>query len=210
MELSLYVDGYFANPYDATCFVALTEKQLDFSITRALLRDGQGVPAGLQSRTTLARVPSLRHGEFYLTESIAIAEYLEEAFPPPTYVRLYPVELRARARARQILAYVRTDVPSLRFERPWWTTIWPATVPPLTAAAERDARELIEFTSHLATAGELATWSIAHADLALCLQRLRPTDLPLSPPARAFVDAAIARPSVRAYLDHARPPHPPP
>jgi hypothetical protein len=32
----------------------------------------------------------------------------------------------------------------------------------------------------------------------------------ISPPAQRLLDANLARPSVRGYLDHARPPNPPP
>jgi hypothetical protein len=44
-QLTLFVDGYFANPFDATCFVALTEKQLPFSVARPLLRDTSRIRA---------------------------------------------------------------------------------------------------------------------------------------------------------------------
>ena len=75
-QLTLYVDGYFTSVWDATCFVALTEKQLEFSTARALLRDGQGAPARSREHTAIARIPALQHGDFLLTESLAIAEYL--------------------------------------------------------------------------------------------------------------------------------------
>lgn len=95
-QLTLYVDGYFTNVWDATCFVALTEKQLEFSTARALLRDGQGAPARLREQTAIARIPALQHGDFLLTESLAIAEYLEDAFPPPDHTRLFPAAPHAR------------------------------------------------------------------------------------------------------------------
>jgi glutathione S-transferase len=205
--LTLYVDGYFANPYDATCYVALVEKQLEFSIARALLRDGGGVPAGLQAQTGVGRVPALRHGDFFLTESIAIAEYLEDVFPPPGHAALYPADARARARARQIAAFVRFDLRALREERPWTGVLWPAARRPLSAAAERDARELVDL-ARLARLGIASPWSIAHVDLALALSRLDDASIPED--VRAFMAATLSRPSVRGYLDHPRPPHPPP
>lgn len=205
--LTLYVDGYFANPYDATCFIALTEKGLPFSFARALLRDGQGLPPGLASRTAISRVPALQHGDFVLTESIAIAEYLEDTFPTP---RVFPADTRGRARARQIMAWLRIDFRALREERSWWTTIYPATLHPLSAAAKKEAVELIDSVGKLLAQGDLATWNLAHADLALAISRVRDDDVPIPDRVRAFKDAVYARPSVRAYLDHPRPPHPPP
>ena len=206
----MYVDGYFASPYDACCFVALTEKQVPFTTVRALLRDGQGVPDGITNRTAIARIPALQHGDFWLNESMAIAEYLEEAFPPPASPRLLPADLRARARARQIMAWVRFDLRTLRDERPWWMVLYPASPAPLSPAAQRDATELCDLVVRLCALGELGAWNIAHADLAFALLRLARTDYPLPAPARQFLDEAIARPSVRAYLEHARPPHRPP
>ena len=40
-QLTLFVDGYFATMWDASCFVALTEKQLEFTTARALLGEHQ-------------------------------------------------------------------------------------------------------------------------------------------------------------------------
>lgn len=206
-QLTLFVDGYFANPYDATCFIALTEKALPFSFARALLRDGQGLPPGLASKTAISRVPALQHGDFVLTESIAIAEYLEDTFPER---RVFPADARGRARARQIMAWLRIDLRDLRWERSWWTTLYPTVLPPLTPAGKKDALELVDTVGKLLAQGELDQWNIAHADLAMVLARLRDDDVPMPARVRAFRDAMYARPSVRAYIDHPRPPHPPP
>lgn len=206
-QLTLFVDGYFANPYDATCFVALTEKALPFSFARALLRDGQGLPPGLASRTAISRVPALQHGDFVLTESIAIVEYLEDTFPEP---RVLPADPRGRARARQIMAWLRIDLRDLRAERSWWTTLYPANLPPLTPSGKKDALELVDMVSKLLAQGDLEQWNIAHADLAMVLARLRDDDVPVPDRVRAFKNAMYARPSVRAYIDHPRPPYPPP
>lgn len=208
--LALYVDGYFVNQFDACCFVALEEKQLPFTMGRALLRDGGGVPQPLRSRTGIPRVPALQHGDFWLSESSAIAEYLEQVFPPPAYARLLPDEPRARARARQVMAWIRIDLRALRAERPWWMTIYPASPPPLSPTAERDAQELFDLVAHLDAGGDLAGWNLAHLDLALSLFRLRPTDPALPASSRRLLDANLARPSMRKYLEHPRPPNPPP
>jgi glutathione S-transferase len=209
--ITLYVDGYFVNQWDASCVVALEEKGLPYATARALLRDGGGVPAALTGQTGIARVPAMQHGDFWITESTAIIEYLEETFPPPAYPRLLPAEPQARARARQIMSFVRVDASRLKDERSWWMCVYPApALPPLSPAAERDARELVELTVRLAARGELAEWNIAHADLALVLYRLARTDYPLPPVVQQFLDANLVRPAVRAYLDHPRPPNPPP
>lgn len=207
-QLTLYVDGYFVNQFDASVFVALHEKQLEFTTARALLRDGGGVPSALASRTGIARVPTLQHGEFYLTESLAIIEYLEDAFAPPAHPALLPADPQARARARQLMAFVRFDVWTLREERSWWMCVYPAQPPPLTANGERDARELIALAQRVAESGE--PWNIAHSDLTLVLLRLARTSYPLPSSVEELIGANLLRPSVRAYIEHTRPPNPPP
>ncbi|MGE0548407.1 MAG: glutathione transferase [Kofleriaceae bacterium] len=206
-QLTVYVDGYFVNPFDASCLVALEEKQLAYTTARGLLRDGQGVPAALSQRSAIARVPALQHGDFWLTESMAIVEYIDETFAGR---RLLPVDPRARARARQVMAWVRFDLRTLRAERPWWMTVYPAQPAPLSEAAACEARELTDLIEWLATRGELDTWNISHADLALTLWRLARTDYSLPVSVRQFIDHTVTRPSICVYLEHQRPPHPPP
>ncbi len=166
------------------------------------------MPQALKVQTKIARVPALQHGDFWLTESLAIIEYLEDVFPSPSYPRLLPADPRARARARQIMAFVRFDVVAMRNERSWWRCVYPEQAPPLSPQGERDARELVELATHFAS--ELGDWCIAHADLALTLYRLARTGYPLPAAAQRLLDASLIRPSVRAYLDHPRPPNPPP
>jgi len=108
VQLTLYVEGYFTNTWDASCFVALTEKQLEFTTARALLRDHQGVPQGLTDQTGIGRIPALQHGDFWITESQAIVEYLEDTFPPPGHARMLPADLRERARAPNPPPYARS------------------------------------------------------------------------------------------------------
>ena len=211
--LTLYVDGYFVNQWDASCVVALEEKQLPYTTARALLRDGGGVAPGLVGRTKVARVPAFQHGDVWLTESSAIIEYLEETFPAPAYPRLLPAEPHARAKARQWMSFVRSDLFALRDERAWWVCVYPATqLPPLSRQAERDCRELVEIIERLAAAGELdpAQWHMGHADLALTVLRLARTGYALPDRTQTFLDSALARPSMRAYIEHARPPFRPP
>jgi glutathione S-transferase len=215
-QLTLFVDGYFTSTWDATCFVALTEKHLEFTTARALLRDGQGAPARLREQSAIARIPALQHGDFLLTESLAIAEYLEDAFPPPGHARLLPADPQRRARARQTMAWLRFDQRALRAERPWQLSIYPAAVdpddplPPLSPEAERDAGELVDLVGRMSAAGELDDWNIAHADLAFALWRIARCGHALPPAAQQLLDRNVERPSIRAYLEHPRPPNPPP
>ena len=208
--ITLFVDGYFTSTWDAACYVTLIEKHLEFTTARALLRDGQGVPAALHEHTAIARIPAFQHGDFWLTESLAVVEYLEDAFPPPQHPSVFPSEPQQRGRMRQIMSWLRSDMVALRIERPWQCAIYAIQLPALSPAAERYATELCDLVARLETSKELPSWTIAHAELAFALLRLVRGGREVPEIVQQFLDRELARPSVRSYLDHARPPHPPP
>jgi hypothetical protein len=111
------------------------------------------------------------------------------------------------------MAFVRSDLWALRTERSWWMCVYPPPpLRPMSRDCERDSKELVGLVETLAKAGELdpARWNMAHADLALMLMRLAHTSYPLPDRVQAFLDAAVQRPSMRAYIDHPRPPFRPP
>src|SRR5262245_12635085 len=114
---TLYGENLWISPYVFSSFVALREKGIPFELVELSLGDGQHLAAPLQQRSVTARVPSLEHDGFHLAESSAIAEYLEEVFPPPGAPAVFPAAYRERARARQLMAWLRSDVPVLRDER---------------------------------------------------------------------------------------------
>ena len=204
--ITVYVDGFFVSPIDASVLISLEEKGIEYQTARALLRDGQGVPPSLATQATIARVPTLQHGDFFLTESLAIIDYLEQLYPAPP---LFSANPRTRARCKQVMAFLRFDIHALRDERQWWTVVYPAPgLPPLSPRAARDASELISIaTTFVPQLGD--EFSIAHADLALALMRLANNGHPMPDALTAFIAATCQRPSVRTYLDHSRPPNPP-
>ena len=59
-------------------------------------------------------VPTLVDGDFSLSESSAICEYLQDRFGGAP---LYPQDAQARARVRQVQAWLRSDLMALRSER---------------------------------------------------------------------------------------------
>ncbi len=85
-----------------SAWVALQEKGLSFHIKTIDLDSGEHLQPTWQGYGQTRRVPLLQIDDFELSESSAIAEYLEDRFAPPTWERLYPLDLENRARARQI------------------------------------------------------------------------------------------------------------
>lgn len=184
-------------------YVALTEKQLPFEVRPIDLNAGEQRMQPYQCRALTARVPALTHDDFNLTESSVIAEYLEEVFPAPKHAALYPSGVRERARARQLQAWLRSDLAPLRQERPTETVFYGTPGQPLSDAAHAASAKLTQVASYLIGVGQTTLfddWCIADLDLAVMLKRLALDDLP--DPLRAYVDAQWQRSSVQKWLEH--------
>src|SRR5512147_2342483 len=101
-EIVLYGNKDVSSPYVFSAFVTLTEKQVPFRFELLDLGAGEHRRQPYEAQSITGRVPALRHGDFWLAESSAIDEYVDEAFAPPAYPRLYPEDARERARVRMV------------------------------------------------------------------------------------------------------------
>jgi glutathione S-transferase len=202
----LYVDANFASPYALVVFVSLLEKGLDFDLEPMdLAAHAHHVPNFARTSIT-RRIPTLIHDEFALSESSAICEYIDETFDG---TRLYPTDRRDRARARQIQAWVRSDLMPIRDERPTFVVFNGAKRPALSKAARDAADQLFSAALTLLdgrTDNLFGAWSIADVDLAMMLQRLIVHGDPVP---QRLVDYAAhqwRRPSVQQWVLKKRPP----
>jgi glutathione S-transferase len=209
-EIVLYGESNWESPYVFSCFVALREKGLPFEVRTWTLAAGEHRRGDYANRSVTGRVPALVHGDFWLAESSAIDEYLEDVFPPPEYARLYPAGVRERARARQVQAWLRSDLLPLREERPTTTVFGARAEKALSSTAQWAAERLLAGCEQL-LAGDPPylfgdAFTIADADLALMLQRLVKNGDPVPGAIRAYAERVWARPSVREFADHKRAP----
>ena len=140
-ELTLWVDAFWISPYAFSSFVALEEKGLAYDVEEMAMHRVEYRAPDYAKHSLTARVPMLRHRDFYLSESSAIAEYLEEAFPGTP--RLLPEDVQQRARARQIMAWVRSDLMPIREERSAETIFYAPSTEPLSPKAEQAAAKLL-------------------------------------------------------------------
>ncbi len=205
-QLVLYHDRFWISPYVYSVFVALREKGLAFEEKAVALDAKEQHAPAFRDRSLTAKVPALTHGDFWLTESSAIVEYLDEVFPGP---RLLPQEPPARARARQIMAWLRSDLLPLREERPTSSMFYERTSPPLSAPARAAGEKLVRVAEAVLPPKGLlfGDFSLADADLAFSLHRLILNGDPLPARVRAFAELVWQRPSVRAFVERARPPY---
>lgn len=177
------------------------------------LDTGEHFGPAFAARSLTSRVPTLVDGEFTLSESSAIVEYLEESFPLPKYPRVLPAEVHARARARQVMAWVRSDLMAIREERSSEWVFYPhgevEGLKPLSAAGLRATEKLMAAAERLVPAdgGHLfGAWCVADTDLAMMLQRLVKTGYDVPSRIRAYADAEWERPAVREFCSQKRPP----
>ncbi|HEY2386326.1 MAG TPA: glutathione transferase [Candidatus Binatia bacterium] len=206
-DLILYVDAFYISPYAFSAFVALREKGLRFETRFVPLQEKAQQRPDYRDGSVTARVPALVHGDFWLAESSAIDEYLEDVFPPPEHAALYPRDPRQRARARQVQAWLRSDLGALRDERPTTTMFYGCADRPLSAAGKAAAEKLVRVTEQLLTADAehlFGAWSIADADLAFMLQRLVRNDEPMPARARTYAEHQWRRPAVREWDEQRR------
>lgn len=203
--LTLYSDAFSISPYAMSCFVALEEKGLPYQLVKVGLHTGEHKQPTYKART--GRVPALQHGDFVLAESNAIAEYLEDAFPGPVHPRLFPESIRDRAVAREVMAWVRSDLMPIREERPTTSVFIQPVSRPLSEHAQYSMRRLLAACEQLVKPGRTTlfdTWCLADTDLALMLQRLIKNGDELPSYLRAYAEANWARPSVAKWVSHPR------
>ncbi|CZW71908.1 glutathione transferase [Enterobacter hormaechei] len=201
--ITLWSDANFFSPYVMSVYVALAEKGLTFSLKTVDLDSGEHLKPQWQGYALTRRVPVLEIDGFELSESSAIDEYLEDCFAPPEWERIYPHDLQKRARARQIQAWLRSDLVPIRTERSTDVVFAGVKKPALSEEGLSSARKLIDTASSLLSQGNpnlFGEWCIADTDLALMLNRLilNGDDVP-----QLLVDYATfqwQRASVQRYL----------
>jgi glutathione S-transferase len=192
------------SPYAMSVFVALVEKGLDFELRKVDLDTQEQLRPEFRDRSLTARIPMLVHADLCLTESSAITEYLEESFPAP---RVYPGSIVQRARARQVQAWLRSDLMPIREER-GTAVIFAAPIDkPLSEAARGAAAKLFRVADALvigAGANLFGDWCIADTDLALMLNRLALNGDDVPDKLARYAQRQWQRPSVQRWVEQKR------
>ncbi|AZN36469.1 glutathione transferase [Iodobacter ciconiae] len=204
---TLYVDSLFTSPYAMSVFVSLLEKNLPFEIKTLDLDAGEQQQTTFRQQSLTSRVPTLQDADFALSESSAISEYLEERFPAPDYAALYPADLRQRAKARQIQAWLRSDLLDLRIERSTNVVFFSPSDQPLSTKGQAAAEKLIATADLLIQDHQTQLfdqWCIADTDLALMLQRLIKNGDPVPAKLESYANIQWQRPAVQQWIARTR------
>lgn len=202
-NVTLWSDACFFSPYVMSVFVALSEKGVPFSLQHVDLASQQHLENAFSEISLTRRVPALQIDDFLLSESSAIAEYLEERFPAPEYERLYPKDREKRARAREIQAWLRSDFLPIRQQRPTEVLFADEKFPVLTADAQASAQKLFDAVERRLSPGQqnlFGEWSIADTDLAVMINRLALHGDPLPDRVADYAHFQWQRASVQLWL----------
>jgi len=208
--ITLYIDAFWVSPYALTSYVSLKEKGLSFELKEVGLHNKEQRESDYVAKTILGKVPALSVGSFHLTESNAIAEYIEEKYS--NLPRLFPQNIEHRARARQIMGWIRSDLMPIREERSTYTMFYPdlKSKKALSADGIASAKKLIQVCEALIPQGEgnlFGDWCIADTDLAFMISRLVLNDDEVPERIRRYAHTQMQRPFVKEFFDHKRIPY---
>lgn len=200
-KLKLYVGADYVSAFAMSAFVALKEKQLSFELITLDLKARENYQASYRDLSLTCKIPTLIHREFALSESSAIAEYLEEI--APGHKKLLPQDIKQRARARQLQAWLRSDLLVIRKERPADLIYFGKKDTPLSDDALAAVDRLFFVADRLLEGGVehlFGDWSIADTDLAIMLNRLVANGDQVPARLAAYVRRQWDRDSVRAWM----------
>jgi glutathione S-transferase len=161
MALRLYANSL--SPFVRKVRIALYEKATDFETVEV---DSGSQRAELLHINPRGEVPALVHGDLVVTGSVAICDYVEEAFPLPALLPSAPAE-RVRCRSLERVADTYTDVLQflwflLAVRRPELREEYPAALPMLSDAVARHH----EFLERELAGREYFVGDLSRADLA--------------------------------------------
>lgn len=165
----------FFSPYVLSVYVALQEKGLPFTLKTVDLNSGEHLQPSWQGYVLTRRVPVLEIDGFELSESSAITEFWKRALHHRSGSVSTHTICKKRARAREVQAWIRSDLMPIREERSTDVVFAGVKKGPLSEAGKVSAEKLFATASHLLSHGKqnlFGEWCIADCDLALMLNRL--------------------------------------
>jgi len=173
---------------------------IDF-VTQAVGPEHEEARSELLMRTPSIRLPTLIDGDITVWDTLAIAEYLNEAYPG---AHMLPAEPVARARCRSISGEMHAGFTSLRASLPMnirgrrsGFTIW--------SGAQTDVDRVLAIWREclLGWGGPFlfgARPSVADAMFAPVVSRFRTYDVPLDALAKRYCDAIFAWPDMAEWV----------
>jgi glutathione S-transferase len=202
----LYIDRFWISPYSFSTYVALLEKQLSFRVIEIALDQQQQKSSAYLEVSFTGRVPTFVDGKIHLSESSAIAEFLEDSYPDK---KLFPEKIEDRAYARMIMAWLRSDFTLLRAELPSHTMFYEKAMDSLSDGALSETRKLLTFCDRFIGKNHdhqlFTNWCLADAEISFMLHRLILNEHKLPPKIVEYAEANWSRHSVEQFVKRSRP-----
>lgn len=199
--MKLYIANQNYSTWSLRAWLMFAQYELDVEVVKLKLFT-EDFYQTLESVTPTAKVPALVDGDVTVWESLAILEYVNEAY---LNGRAWPGSLQERARARALAAEMHGGFSSLRNELPMNCRAQRKVE--LSEGALKDiARIDAIWSKQMARypGGWLfGDWSIADAMYAPVVLRVKTYGLPLSDQARAYQQKLLNSPAMQRWLAEA-------
>jgi len=206
--MQLYIGNKNYSSWSMRPWVLMTQAGIRFD--EVMLRFDAFAP-GSTFKTAVARlnpagrVPVLVDDGLVVWDTLAIAEYLAERFPEK---QLWPVDARARARARSVCAEMHAGFGALRSH---FGMNIEAVLPEVGARVLAEQPEVRENVARIVTMwNELleqhggpmlfGAFGVADAFYAPVVMRFRTYAVPVPPPVAAYMQRLVALPGVAAWI----------
>lgn len=211
MALQLYIGNKNYSSWSMRPWVLMTGAGIPFEekMVRFDSFDAQSsFKSVVGSINPVGKVPVLVDDGFAIWDTLAIAEYLAERFPEKN---LWPLDARARARARSVCAEMHSGFTALRNHCPMNIE---AELPEVGArvlaeqpAVRADLERIVAmWSAALRSSGGpflFGTFGIVDAYFAPVVMRLRTYALPVPAEITAYMAAVQAAPGVAAWIEAA-------
>jgi glutathione S-transferase len=209
-DFELYIGYRHTSSWSLRAWLALRKTGVPFEEVMIRYRRPDG-PARLKALSPTSKVPVLidrrNGGELMVWDSLAICEYLAEAFPA---ARLWPADSRARALARSVSAEMHSGFQPLREHMAM--ALLERLPKPDNAAVDADIARIVEIWRTCrerwsSTDGGpylFGRFTIADAMFAPVASRFQTYGVSLDPIAEAYKVAILADPDVAVWFEQAR------
>ncbi len=210
--MKLFIDSLWISPYAYSVYSALREMEILFHLKEVRFEKSHSLTPSFQGRTFTDLIPAIEDKGFFLSESLAILEYLHEKDSKPGTSSLFPRNLKDRAQARMLLSWYRCGFQALRRERSTETVFYPSdprTAQTLSAEAVEEVDDWKHCLTSLLKPGNpflFGEWSIVDTETALMLQRLIKNGDPVENHLKTYAESVWNRPPSREFILHAREP----
>lgn len=161
----------------------------------------------LDKLTPAGKVPTVIHGNHYIWDSLAIAEYFNELFPTKGF---WPSDTSIRAHARCVSAEMHSSFTSLRSQMPMAChSIFKC--PEITGPLEKDINRVINIWTDCrdkyAKSGPylFGIYSIADMMFAPVVHRFKSYQVPLPKILNEYCDVMTNHPAIREWVNDADP-----